>query len=284
MQFILLLFLYLLFPLSAYAIEDDDFWLMLDNELPKSNLSINAGQDNEDGTFYGGYLDLAVTDDFYLKLSNSVSRQKLATETSQWSLGFGNNPQNYFLWNINYERWGNSSVLETSNIIADLNMYGDNWNGLIKMETGKVTLQGLSLSTDIEHRSLGLGFGYNNQHLYWSFSHQRHNYAKDLSKLNFSPILFILKPILLRIITPGSQQQATALADNETIFRIGWGENKYTTEAAYQWIESAVTNEVSEFARLNISRQITASINLGVELGHIIGGPTSAAVILDYAW
>jgi len=284
MRFILLL-VYLLFPFSVYAIEDDDFWLMLDDELPKSNISVNAGQDDEDGTFYGGYLDLAMTDNFYLNMASSVFRPKLSTETSQWSLGFGNNPQNDFSWNIDYERWGNSSVLETSNILIDLNIYSDNWSGLLKIESGKVTLQGSSTSTDIEHRALGAGFGYSGEHIYWNLSHQRHSYARDLRALNFSPILFILKPALLRIITPGSQQQATVLADSETALRIGWFENAYTAEVAYQWIESAVTGEVSEFSRLNISKQMTPAINLAIELGHIAGGgPTSAALILGYAW
>jgi len=284
MRFILL-FVYLLFPVSVFAAEDNDFWLMLDDEILKSNISVNAGQDDNDGTFYGGYLDLAVTENFYLKMSNSVSSQKLATETTLWSVGFGNNPQNDFSWDINYERWGNSSVLETSNILVNLNIYNGNWNGLIDVEAGKVTIQGSVISTDIEHRALGLGFGYSGQNSYWSLSHKRHNYARDLSSLNFSPILFILKPILLRIITPGSQQQATALADNESVLRIGWVEDVYTTEAAYQWVESAVTGQANKFVRLNISKQITPAINLGVELGHIVGGgPTSAALILGYAW
>lgn len=283
MRLILLPICFLFSPL-IYAIEDDDFWLMLDDS-PQSMISINAGQSDTDETFYGGYINLAVTEDFYLKASASTYKQKSSIDINLWSLGFGNNPQDEYSWNANYERWGNADTLETTDTVIDFNMYKENWNAIAGIEIGKVNLQGLAVSTDINHRAFKLGFGYNGQYSYWEITHQLHKYDADLEKLNFSPILFILQPLLLRIITPGSQQQATALADNITTLRTGWNNSNYNFEIYYLWIESAVTRTVDELIRLNINKQLTNSTNIGIELGNSIGGgPVSAALILNYSW
>jgi len=274
----------LLLPTSVYAIEDNDFWLMMDADMPNSTVSINSGKDNEGTKFYGGYIDLAMGENTHFNLAGS--KQEFEGEgTAQWSLGFGHILQNEFSWDVNYAWWGDVGVLETRNLMVDLSYFKERWSWLLGLEKGELEIHGLSLSTKIDHDAYELGFGYSNTHMYWDLSYKKHDYSLDLRKLDFPLIAFILRPLLLHIITPGAQQQASALADSETSLRIGWVEDEYIVEANYQLVESAVTAETDAFIGLSISKQLTSSFNIKVELGHVVdNGPTSAGVTLIYSW
>ena len=249
-------------------------------------MSINIGQDNDDGRFYDGYIDLAVADDFHFNIA--AAREKLDTgggATNQWSMGFGNISQYAFSWNLSYEWWGNSNVLVTRNTIIDLSYFKNNWDWIFGVEEGELEIFGLSSSRVIDHDAYRLGLGYSSESMYWELTYQLHDYGFDMERLNFPEVIFLFRPALLQIITPDSKQRATALAHDESVFRVGWLANKYTVEMYYQLIESSVTRETDKYIGLRFSKQLTSAVDLNIEVSHIQdGGPTSTSIGLIYSW
>ncbi len=263
--------------------EDDDFWLLLDTNISSSSISINSGKDNDGGSYYGGVIDLAITDNYQFNLAGS--RQKAKEETSRWSWGIGNNPQNNFTWNLAYEWWGDSDIFETHDLNINLNYFNKSWTWIFGIEKGDFELHGLLAATKVDHRAYELGIGKTNNNLYWKISHQIHDYGLDPGRLNFPQILFFLNPRLLYIVTPKSQQQASVLADYESVLQLGWAGEEYRFETNYQIIKSAVTKEIDNIIGLSVSKQLTVFLNITIEFTRVMEiGTTGAGIEMIYSW
>lgn len=289
LAFICVFFLLLFFSFSVHAIEDDDFWLMLEPEDNNSSLSINGGFDDENSEFYGASLDLAVADNFYFTTAGSV--QESTEETSQWSWGLGNNPNHDFTWSYSNEWWGKSSVLETKNSVINFGFSDEDWTWLLGLEIGYVELYGAVFVTEIDHKSFEIGFISIHDEFDLTFLYQKHDYELDISKLNFSQFIFLAEIITRNyrvwpFVTPQSQQQATALADYESSLNLTWYKEDYSIEGRYQLVKSGVTEIIDRYVSLGVTKMLNSNVSLKVEASQLLveDGATSVDLGMTFYW
>jgi hypothetical protein len=261
----------------ASAIEDDDFWLMLDIDSTSSSISFNSSIDADGGFNFGSSASLSVTEDFYLNLS--ASQQDLSTDTSQWSWGIGNDPQNEFSWILGHEWSGKSGVLETRNNQLGLNYFSNGWNGILAYEKGEleIFIIGENRSRRFDHDALTIGLGYSGEIFYWQFEQTDHSYNVNLAALTIPRIAAFVKPEAL--------SQSTGLAEKENNLRLGYVNDKHRFELSLYSVKSAVTRTVDEFINLSANKRLNSNLSISIDVGvPLEAGPKSIGAGIIYSW
>lgn len=259
-----LLFLAATFLCKAQAaVDDDDFWLLLDYEPLQNVLWLYGGIDDADGNYYGVTADLAIVD--VLHFNFSATEQNYVAETSDLRWGFNGPINQYFSWAVLKTFWGKRERLEKNDTRFSLSSFYDGFTVQVSYETGDVELflrdapriRVDSISSD--HRAYEIGAGYSWQVFYSQLSFKQHDYEKDLSQLMRRPRLFLA-------VNPVGIQQASALAEAEANVLLGIQYDAMIYEVFISRIKSALTLESNTYATLHIAKTLSRQLELGFDV------------------
>ena len=281
-----LLPIFLLISQLVLAQQDDDFWLLVDDPFHRASVIFNGGGDSDSGVYYGLETYFSITDRLNASFGSNRQEFEDTDSTDDWFIAVDHRLTAYLDWQLSYEWWGVSDVLETADTQIKLYLYGDAWNGILGPEIGDVTLftnpfiqqtAGIS-SGDIDHEAYIVGLGYNASNAFFELTYTKHDYGVDLSLLPYVPRLwFIFKPETL--------MQSTALTDEEIELVLGLVKKENSVELSYSALESAVTGETSRYLGLLLNKQLSAELALGFEMDMPLDdGPVSAGVLMTYSW
>ncbi len=281
----LLLTLLLISPL-VLAQQDDDFWMLLDDPFHRASVILNGGGDSDSGVYYGLDTRFSIGDRWNASFGSNRQEFEDSDTTDDWYLSVDHQLTAYMDWQLSYEWWGVSDVLETADTEIKLYFYGDAWSGILGAQAGDVTLftnpfiqQTVGIdSGKIDHDAYIVGFGYSARNAFFELTYTRHDYGVDLSLLPFVPRLwFIFKPETL--------MQSTALSDEEIELVLGLVKKDHSMELSYSALESAVTGDTSRYLGLLLNKQLNADLALGFEMDMPLDdGPVSAGVLMTYSW
>lgn len=273
--------LLLIFSSPLIAVEDDDFWLMLE-EPADSSVYISSGVDTDGGLSLSLQLDQALNEQ--LHFNGSWSQLNLSEKTRSLSLGLSGDPYASWLWSYSFLVWGEPDIIESRDHELRLQYFKGSWNGLLGWQQGDASMQfsrplnnGQS-SASTRHNALIIGLGYSNPNIYWQIESIRHDYNKDLSRLSSSRLLAL-------IIEPSALQQSTALNSRQSRFTLGLNGESHRFSAEYSRFHSAVTGQISDFLNLSVQTDLSRLQQLGIYFIMPLGdGVSSLGVSLLRRW
>ena len=178
----------IVFASRLIAAEDDDFWLLPDlspSPAPASSLQLSAGGDANSGQYYGFDMALAT----YLgQVYLAANKQQFDVESTDWSAGWGSDPEQTVSAKIEANDSNISSLLETQDVLLEATYRPQQWNDFLGYQTGEVDIPlGMLTAIKVDRTAWHYGFGYSGENVYWLLDHWHFDYEKR-NRLNINNI------------------------------------------------------------------------------------------------
>ena len=269
----------IVFASRLVAAEDDDFWLLPDlspGPAPASSLQLSAGGDANNGQYYGFDTALAThLGQLYL----AATKQQFVVESTDWSAGWGTDPEQLVSAKIEASDSSITSQLETRDVLLEANYQPQQWNVFLGYQSGDVEIPlGTFTTITVDRTAWHYGLGYSGQYFYWLLDHWQFDYEKR-NRLNVNNIK--LKYFLLQ--RAKSTAQSLALETNHV--QVGVQSSVYGLELNMTRIESVINNEINDYFTIIASRNMSAQWTLSAQWDKPLdAGDASMGLIVNWRW
>jgi len=240
-------------------------------------ISLNTGLDNDNGSLFDAFIDIAFTEELRISLGlgeNTAESTEGSFTTKQQQVSItGNHKQSTLsalTWSLSYRIWGKKGTIETqdSNISIGY-FFSNNWHLSLDYETGKLELfikpefasRVISINSDRNAWRLTTGFNHNAGSFWLSFLQRE--YEENLSAIN-------QQRRLQRAIKNIALNQAYALSKEELTLGYEWLFETLDMGIDYSRLVSVIDNHRNHYAsiytRFYVGQNLTVNLRIEQEV------------------